>query len=280
MEQTPPKFLCRCSSLGSILGGAFNKPTAKQLERLNELAERTAGNGKPLTANMEAELKELIAKRDSLPALLDGAKTYLQDWMKERLYGRRKEFSNKKTEKGIVCEPQGIEMTARIMNYGMISKNTVRKSNDWITGECDLDLAKITEDIKCSWDIYTFPLFETKLPNSDYYYQGQGYMWLYGTQRYAVNYCLLDAPEDMIDQAARSASYAIGQTEVTEDLYNEVRQKMTYGDIPDWLKFKRFEFDRDENVIAVIKQQVELCQDYINAEWPKIFAGAPKEETT
>ncbi len=268
-----PLFKVRCSQIGKIMGGAFNKPTEVQLARIKELQARADGEGKPLTENMKAELDDLKEKRDAGPQLQAGAKTYLQQWMKEQLYNRTKEFSNAYTEKGILCEPPAIDFVAKVMGYGMIEKNTVRKFNDWCEGECDLDLANTVEDIKNSWDVFTFPLFATSLPESDYYYQIQGYTWLYDKNKGAVNYCLIDAPEEIIDQQARKVSYAAGCTEVDEALYEEVRQKLTFADIPDHLKLKRFEFHRNDTVIEAIKKQVELCRAYINEEWPKVIAA-------
>lgn len=100
MQAKPiPLFKIHASQAGNILGGAFNKPTAKQLERLDELQKRLNGEGKPLTDNMKTELAELIEKRDAKPSLQAGAKTYLQKWMKEQLYNRTKEFTNQFTEK-------------------------------------------------------------------------------------------------------------------------------------------------------------------------------------
>ena len=83
-----PLFKIRASQCGKIMGGVFSKPTDKQIERLNELQARANGEGKPLTDNMKAELADLIAKRDNPPMLQAGAKTYLHQWMKERVKER------------------------------------------------------------------------------------------------------------------------------------------------------------------------------------------------
>jgi len=266
-----PLFKIRASQCGKIMGGVFSKPTDKQIELLNELQARANGEGKPLTENMKAELADLIAKRDNPPMLQAGAKTYLQQWMKEQLYNRRKEFSNQFTEKGLLCEDAAIDFVSRLMGYGEIEKNTVYKENDYCTGTADLVLRDSVEDIKNSWDVFTFPLFATELPESDYYYQLQVYMWLYGKERAAVNYCLIDAPEEIIDQVARNQSYKAGNSEVDMELYDEVRLKMCFPDIHPRLKLKRFEFTYNEMAIAGIQQQVKLCRDYINREWPKLI---------
>lgn len=262
-----PTFKIRCSAIGKICGGAFNKPTEKQLIKIADLEKKKGEKG--LTTLQEVELKELIAKRDNPPELSEGAKTYCQEWLKEQIYDRRKEFSNKYTEKGTVCEPQAIEMVAEHMGYGLISKNEKHYENDFMTGTPDLVLAKIVEDIKNSWSIFTFPLFDTELPNSDYYLQLQGYMELTGINKAAVNYCLIDAPTEIMDAEARRIYYKAGnEGDVPMECYDEVYAKMTYSNVPITLKIKRFEFDYEKSVIAVIKERVELCREYIKSIIP------------
>lgn len=243
--------------------GDVGKPTEKQLARLDELQKRKDGVGKPLTPNMEDELKELIAKRDSKPSLSKGAKEYCQLWIKEQLYGRRKEFSSKYTEKGNLCENEGIELTCEVMGYGMAIKNDVTFETDYMIGTCDLLLPEIVEDIKCSWDFDTFPLFEDTLPNNDYYLQLQCYMKGYNRNKAAVNYCLLDAPEEIVISEAWRWAKRMGLDEVDAELSDKVTAHMTYSNLPIKLRFKRYEFDRDDTVIAAIEQQVILCREYI-----------------
>mgnify|MGYP000367241515 CR=1 FL=1 len=240
--------------------GEVNRPTQKQLERLSELEAKTNR-----TAKQDEELTALQAKRASKPELSKGAKTYCELWLKEQLYGRRQEMSNKYTEKGIACEPEGIELTAQAMGYGFISKHEGRESNEYFMGECDLLLSETVEDIKNSWSCFTFPLFATELPETDYYYQLQVYMKLYNRTKAAVNYVLINAPEEIIDREASYISRKAGFSEVDMELYDEVRNKMTYDELPVNLRFKRFEFDRDDAVIAQIEQQVILCREYINS---------------
>lgn len=136
MEQ----FKIHCHAIGEIMGGV-NRPTPKQLAELARLQEKA--KTKPLTANQQETVNDIIKRRDAKPELQKGAKTYCQKWLKERLYKRRKEFSNKYTEKGNLCEPEGIELTARIMGYGLISKNEKFFSDADICGTPDLILHDI-----------------------------------------------------------------------------------------------------------------------------------------
>lgn len=248
------------------MGGSIGKPTIKQLARIDELNTKEI-----LTPTQSNELATLIAKRDSKPELQKGAKTYCENWLKEQIYGKAREFSNKYTEKGIICEPEAIEMIAEYMGYGLIQKNEIHFEDDDITGTPDLLLTEIVDDAKCSWNIYTFPFFAKTLPDSDYFFQDQGYMAITGRNYASTNYCLIDAPEEIIDAEARRVSYKAGLNEVDLDLYNEVLQKMTYKNIDKKYRIKRFEFDRDDTVIEAIRTQVKLCRQYIAKITPPDF---------
>lgn len=238
--------------------GGSSKPTAKQLARIDEL------NNKKRTEKQDIELSELIAKRDAKPQLLQGAKTYCEQWLKEQLYGKVVSFSNKYTEKGIECEDDGIEMVARMQGYGMIKKNEQFYQDDYSTGTPDLVLGDTVEDVKCPWLFSTFPLFEDELPNKDYWWQIQRYMHLTGKRKGTINYTLVNAPEHLIEREARNQAYKAGLDEVPIELYDEVYAKMTYNDTPDNLRFKRYEFEYDEAANLMVDEQVKLCRVYID----------------
>lgn len=264
-----PLFKIRASQAHNILGGAFNKPTAKQLAELDRLQEK-ADTGK-ITDKQRETLQELIDKRDAKPVLQDGAITYLQKWMKERIYERKHEFTNQYVEKGKLCEPEAIQLVAEYMGYADCKKNERPAEDEYMTGECDVEMTDIIEEIKNSWDAFTFPLFAPELPDTKYYFQAQVYMHLYNKKRAAINYCLINAPETMIDAEARRAAYQAGYSEVDLELYDQVRAKLTYDNIPVKFRIKRFEIERNDVVIETIQQRVILCREYIESEWKKLF---------
>jgi hypothetical protein len=258
------QFKIRCSGIGHIMG-LVNRPTEIQLNKIVELQSKPK-----LTELQAAELARLIEKRDAPPQLSDGGKTYCENWLKEQLYGRQMEFSSKYTEKGNACEPAGIDLTAKMMHYDFVLKNEEFYEDDYMTGTPDIVLADIIEDIKNSWSCFTFPLFDTELPKADYYYQLQGYMHLTGRKKAAVNYVLIDAPDEIIDKETRSVWFKAGnEGDIDMECHDEVRAKMTYADVPDELRFKRFEFDYNEDVIKTIQDRVLLCREYINSLLPK-----------
>ena len=76
------------------------------------------------------------------------------------LFGYQDFEGNKYTEKGIVLEEQAIKLSGRKRGLPL-KKNTERRENDWITGECDIYVPsrRLIIDTKCSWDIGSHPFF-------------------------------------------------------------------------------------------------------------------------
>lgn len=251
-------FRIRCSAIGEIMGGALNRPTEKQLQELDML------QAKPNRTELQSKkLEELIAKRDTPNPLSEGAKTYCETWLKERIYGRYKEFSSKYTEKGIECEQAAIDLFSDVYGFGMLSKNEQFFENEHITGTPDIILADSVADIKCSWDCFSFPLFSSELDNDSYWWQMQGYMELTGKSLATVNYCLMDAPEFLMEREARNAAYKIGSSEVSMELYDKISAKMTYSHLDNHLRIKSFTVSRDDEAIKAIYSRVEMCREYI-----------------
>ncbi len=187
--------------------------------------------------------------------------SYLDGWIKEQLYGRRKEFTSKYTDKGNQVEQQSIDFIADQLGYGMLFKNEQHFENEFLTGTPDIKITKKIIDAKNSWDCFTFPLFETEI-NNDYFLQGQGYMDLTDSDSYELVYCLTDTPEDLIIREAQSYCYK-NNIELDDEILNKFIKKMTYKDIPDHLKIKVYEFKRDQEVINSIYERVKLGRDYI-----------------
>lgn len=234
--------------------------TDLQLSKMTELVEKKMTGS--LTTKQSEELNKLIQKRDN-PELPEGAKTYCQEWITEQLYSRRKQFTSKYTDKGLSVEDQAIELLSNYYGWGMVMKNEKFLENEHIMGTPDLILYDLIPDIKNSWDCFTFPLFENKEDKS-YWWQMQGYMRLTGKQKAAIIYCLLDAPEGIIEAEARKLSYRAGYDELEMEFYNKVKGTMTYSHLPIELRVKRFDIQRDDKAIALIEKRVEQCRKFIS----------------
>lgn len=186
--------------------------------------------------------------------------TYVKEWLIDQIYSRRKEFSNKYTQKGNIMEDASIDFVAEHLGYGFLVKNEDNYSDDFFTGTPDVICNDHVIDIKNSFDPFTFPFFENECPNDDYYYQGQIYMHLTKTKKYKLIYTLMDTPVNIIEREARNYCFNNGYDIDDMDVYESFEQKMTYSDIAPKNRIKVFEFDYDETVVNKLIERVNECR--------------------
>lgn len=190
--------------------------------------------------------------------------SFLQNWYKESLYGRKKEFSNKYTQKGIECENNSIETVIKMLNLDITTvKNEIFAENNYITGTCDIIQDDYIIDVKNSFDPFTFPLFEKEVPNKDYYWQAQCYMDLYNKEQYKLIYTLNNTPIDIIESEARKYCFQNGIDTDDYDVLKKFISSMSYDDIDISLKYKCFDIKRNESDINKIKERVKISRDYL-----------------
>lgn len=178
--------------------------------------------------------------------LSESAKKVVEDEIRALYFGVREKISSKQMQKGIECEQQSIELLNNVefrLSKPYV-KNTERRSNDWITGECDIYDAdtKLIRDIKTSWSLATFPLFATNA--DDYEWQMRGYMMLWDCDEASVDYCLIDTPEHLIGYEQR-------------DLH-------IVSHIEPEKRVKSFVYERDLEKEERIKQRCKQLQGYYN----------------
>ena len=227
------KFKCRCSHLGIIMSGRTGL-TEKQEETLAFLLEKPK-----ITEKQGIELKRLqeLKLSNELP---EGVKSYCQDYVKSEIYGKKSEFYSKYADKGNLVENDSIDF------YNpMLSKNTEYKENDYIKGTPDIVLDDCIIDIKSSWNTITFPLFEKEIPNAHYYWQLQGYMWLFNKKKPELAYILSNTPEHLLSES---------------DLENGVGN---YDNVPNSFRTRVFYLDYDISSIEKMKERIKLCRIYI-----------------
>jgi len=125
-----------------------------------------------------------------------GAKTYIRRLVREDIFGVQEFVSTRPMEKGTRCEGEGILLYNTVFGTSHV-KNTERKTDDYLTGECDIAGEQII-DIKLPWSVASFPICELDAKDTGYEWQGRGYMLLWGAQSFRVAYCLVDTPDDLI----------------------------------------------------------------------------------
>lgn len=172
-----------------------------------------------------------------------GAKTHVEELAKEFVYQYTKEVSSKEMEKGIIVEQACIELLNEVL-FSNFKKNTERRENDWITGECDINAITRIHDIKAPWSLATFPATVFAGRDKDYEWQGRGYMMLWDCDEFEIDYCLVTTPDELIRYEP-------------EDLH--------YVDhIDPLLRVTRVPYKRDRALEDQIKRKVDAARAYFD----------------
>ena len=208
--------------------------------------------------------KIMTSPKSKGEVLSQTTKTYLQELAIEEIYGIRKEFSSRYTDKGNEVEDLSIALCNDVLDIGFIYKNEEHFTNDWITGTPDVNTSEILLDVKSSYDATTFPFFDLELTNKSYFYQMQGYMYLTGKEESLLCYCLIDTPLQIVEDEIRREHWKASLIEESLDLRAFVQAKHTFGHIPKEKRLKTFKIAKDENVIEDIKTRIEQCREYYN----------------
>lgn len=204
-------------------------------------------------------MPEPKAKKDLLSK---SAQTYCQNWLTEQITGQRKEFYSKEMLKGILVEKVAIDFIADQLGFGMLDKNEEWFEDEHMTGTPDVITPKFIIDNKSPWDAYTMPMFETELPNKDYYWQGQGYMELCKKPLHKVIYTLMDTPDVLVERELRSYCFNNG-LDIDDVDMDEFRQKFRFGHIAPEYRLRQFDVPHDNYAIDKIRERVEQCRMYI-----------------
>lgn len=218
-------------------------------------------------------MKELLFRCSSLGKLMteprtksevlsETAKTYIQDLFKERELGIFKDFSSRYTDKGIENEGEAIWMASEVLNWEFVTKNETRFNNEWLTGEPDVLTETLLADIKCSWNGSTFPMFDDKLKNKNYYWQLQGYMMLTDMPQAELVYCLTNTPFQIVEDEVRRAHWKLNLIDEDLDVREAVQASHNFDHIPNELRVKRFIVEKDEQAFEKIKEKVKLAREY------------------
>ena len=259
-------MIIRASALGNIMATDRGTTiTDNQRKELNTLLEKIQ-----LTEKQAVRRDELIAKRDAVPELSKGAKTYLQRLAVEDKYGLSKDIESRYLEKGIMVESESIQLASSALGWNLIFKNEERFTNEWITGEPDVITDGWIADIKSSWSLDTFPFFETEVTNKLYYWQLQAYMYLTGKPTSFLVYVLANTPEHLFNKELEHVKWKTRDNldmldlpaEIESDIYEELYAKHHFDQIPFEKRVKCFEVEADITAQKAIRERVELARKY------------------
>lgn len=253
----------RASSVGQLMVGG-NAITEKQLARLKELeARKNDTNAKPLTATMQAELDDLIEKRDGEFKFGSTAKNYIRDCWLRNTYGYDEPVVTNEILKGLLCEEAAIDVLSRQVVGNFRVKNEDIFEDDHFTGTPDIILDdEWVEDIKCSWSLRTF--FETEKPDPLYYAQGQVYMALTGRSMFRVAHILVDTPHEIVEEEKKRFYFRFNCDEENPHYKKAIAQveRMHTAStlVPECLRIKCFNFPRNDGFIDTLRSRVEIAR--------------------
>ena len=206
--------------------------------------------------------KIMTNARSKSEVLSKTCKSYLQELAIEEMYGIKKEFSSRYTDKGIEVERTSIDLVQDNCDFGFMYKNEEHFENDFLTGTPDVNTDNILLDVKSSYDATTFPWFEEEIPNKDYYYQLQGYMALCNKRKSVLAYCLVNTPYQIVEDEVRRAHWKEHLIDENEELRADVEARHNFDHIPPEKRIKTFEVRYDKEVVKAIYERIKECRKY------------------
>jgi hypothetical protein len=141
-----------------------------------------------------------------------GQKKAVETYIQACTNRRKASIKSKYLEKGILLEPQSVELI-KDMTGNEYQKNNVRMMDKFHEGECDIYAPEdnLVLDIKNSWDIHTFwEMIVSKNDNAKYEWQGRVYMKLYNVSNFSLVYTLLSSPIMQVNKAIEKEKYYNG----------------------------------------------------------------------
>lgn len=172
-----------------------------------------------------------------------GAKTYIKKLAREFVYNFEEDISSKYMDKGIIVEDASIALYNSVF-FTDYKKNTERKTNEWVTGECDIFTGKKIIDIKSSWSLATFPCISEDGIDKGYEWQGRAYMMLWDCDEFENAYCMVNTPEELLRYDQEDLHYV-------DNIDESLRVTIT-------------PYKRDLELEEKIKVKCEAAQQYFN----------------
>lgn len=234
----------RCSSLGKLM---TNPPGVKEYDKV-----------------------------DNWEKLSETTKSYLAEIYLQEKYGRKKDILNKYIEKGLGVEEDSITLYS-LVTKTLFFKNEDRLENDFISGTPDIFTGESVRnadeiiDIKSSWDVFTFFATMTKPLNKDYNFQLHGYCALSGAKVAKLVYCLVDTPDQLINDEKRRTGWKMGLTTEDMDINPVYKQacdyldvSMKFSDIPQSERYIENTIKFDPELIKSVYKRIILCRQFLN----------------
>jgi hypothetical protein len=194
-------LIVRCSSIGRLIA----KPENGDLDPEHLTTEVRAIIAKTKRTDEEKSVLEDV-RRKSLSA---GGKTAVREMLREAIYGfEPAEIETYPIMKGRTVEQQCIEMLSRLTGRPLV-KNTERRNNGLISGECDIFDAPIRHgrDVKAPYSMASMPIVLDDCYDAMYEWQMQGYEILWDADTWSVDYLLVSTPEEFVGREPQALHF-------------------------------------------------------------------------
>lgn len=252
-------FKCRCSAITQMLSERQGAAplTENQINRITELEGK-----EKITDKQKVELTELVLRRDKPKEIVlsDTCIAYLMEhyaWVTEQAVCVTKEMDIEYFQKGKLQENEGIKLLSDVDGVPYI-KNTIRLSNDFLTGEPDIIAGKdiykaiLIYDLKLSWDYPGFlKKINTPLENGNKQ-QIQGYLDLTNCTEGYVSDALVNMPETTINDYRYRLAKKLGAIDMETPSFQLEEAKM----------LKSMVFDRIPKHKRVFRKKVDPFTDF------------------
>jgi hypothetical protein len=196
------ELVVRCSSIGRLMAKPENADLFPDLVTpdVDAILRKTKRTDEEKSVLDEVRRKSLSA----------GGRTHVRELVREAVYGfEPAEIHTRPILKGQqVEEPVCLPMLARLTGRPLV-KNTERRTNGLISGECDIFDAELRHgrDIKAPYSMESMPIVLADCYDSGYEYQMQGYEILWDADTWSVDYLLVNTPEELIGLEPASLHY-------------------------------------------------------------------------
>ena len=195
------------------------------------------------------------------------AKSYLKEWFISQITGKSNDIESKYFDHGNFAEKAVLNRASDY--YGVkFEKNEEYLEDEFFTGTFDSKSDEMVIDAKAPYDVFTFPYFDEEPPKG-YYEQLQVYMALTGLKKASLVYGLENHSKDEIERLswklAKKEAKELDLDEFEPEMrhWNEAEGILTFDYLPDNLRIRTFEFERNDELIEKMQQRVIEAREYI-----------------
>lgn len=187
-------------------------------------------------------------------------------------YGRKKDLVLKQMEKGIMVEPESIQLFSALEGR-LYFKNEQPLENDFFTGHPDIYTgnnilsAEEVNDIKSSWELDTFTPKLIEKPDKGYEAQLNVYYDLTGAKSGNLVYALVSAPIGIVESEKRKLLYSMNVISEESPEYvtaaAELEKMLVFDDIPPEERCIKIPVPRNNELIQKMKDKVPVLRGWL-----------------